>query len=73
MCIRAQGIDNNNGGVGKVRWACVISDNDGGFIRGRGIHNAPKGLETTTEAAGDRRRAQGIYDDNGSFGGGRRA
>ena len=55
VCLRAQLIDNDNGGVGK----------------GRGIDDASKVLETTTEAAGARQRAQGIYDDDRGVGGGR--
>ena len=57
MCLRAQGIDNNDGDVGRVRWARGISDNDGDFGRGQGIHDASKGSETTTKAAGARQRA----------------
>ena len=33
--------------------------------------NASKGLETTTEAAGGRRQARGMYDGNGGVSGGR--
>ena len=40
-------------------------------VKGRGKEDASEGLETTTEAAGARRWSQGIYDDNGGFGGGR--
>ena len=73
MCLRAEGIDNNEGGVGRVRRYKGLSDSDGGVGRGRGIRDASKGLETTTEAAGDRRWAQGIYDDDIGVEGGRRA
>ena len=57
MCLRAEGIDDNGGGVGRVRWAKLISNYDGGVDRGQGIGDAFKGLETTPEAAGDRRRS----------------
>ena len=72
MCLRDQGIDNDDGGgVFRVRRACGLSDNNGGVVRGRGIYNASEGFDTTTEAARDRRRARGIYNNNGSVGGGR--
>ena len=71
VCLRAQGINNDNGGVGRARQACGISDNDGGVGRVQGIHNASKGLETTAEVAGARRLDQGIYDDGGGVGRGR--
>ena len=48
-----QGIDNNNDGVGRVRRAGRISNDGGGVGRGRGIYDASKGLETTTEAEKD--------------------
>ena len=73
MCLRAQGIDDNDVGVGRVRRGCGISDNDGGVGRGRGICDVSKALETATESTGDRRRAQGIYNDDGGIGGGRLA
>ena len=50
MCLRAQVIDNEGGGVGRVREARGLSDNDGGVGRGQGIENASKGSETMTEA-----------------------
>ena len=58
MCLRAQGIDNNNCSAGRVRRERGLSDDDGGVDRGQGIYNASKGLETTAEAAGDRRRTK---------------
>ena len=57
MCLRDQGIDDDDGGVGRVRRARGISDNDGGIGRGRGINDASEVSETTTEAAGARRQA----------------
>ena len=69
MCLRDQGIDNNRGGVGRVRLAHGLSNDNRGVDRGRGIDDASKGLETTTEAAGARQRAQGIYDNNGDVDG----
>ena len=71
MCLRAQGIDNDDGGVGRLRRASGLSDNNGGVRRGQGIRDAYEGLETTTEAAGARQQAQGIYNDYIGFGGGR--
>ena len=68
MCLRAEGIDENNGGVGRGRRAKGLRDDDT-----RGIRDASKGLETTTDAAGDRRLDREIYDDGGGVGGGRRA
>ena len=45
-----QGVDNDNGGVGRVRRSQGISNDDRGVSRGRGIENASEGLETTIEA-----------------------
>ena len=56
MCLRAEVIDDYGGGVGRVRRAKGLSDNDGGINRGRGIRDASKVSETTTEAAGARRQ-----------------
>ena len=58
MCLQAQGIDNDDGVVGRVRQARGLSDDNGGVGRGQGIDNASKGLETTTEAARIRGRQQ---------------
>ena len=69
MCLWAHGID-DNGGVGRVRRFRRLSNDDGGVGRGRGICDVSEGLETTTEAAGDIRQAQGIYDNDGGVGGG---
>ena len=51
MCLRDQGIDDDGGGVARVRWAHEISDKDGGVGRGQGIDDASEGSETTTEAS----------------------
>ena len=71
MRLRAQGIDGDNGGVGRVRRSHRLSNNDGGVRKGQGTYNASKGSETTTEVAEARRRYQGIYDDNGGVSRGR--
>ena len=71
MCLRAQGIDDDDDGVGRLRRARGLSYDDGCVRRGQGVNDASKGLETTTEAAGDRQQSQGIYDDNRCIGGGR--
>ena len=52
MCLRDKGIDNNDGGVGRVGRTCGLSNSDGGFSRGQGIDDASEGLERTVEAAG---------------------
>ena len=71
VCLQAQGIDDNDGGVGRVRQSGGLSEDDGGVGRGRGIYDESKGLETTTEAARARQRAQGIYNNDGGVGKGR--
>ena len=48
-----------------------LSDDGGCIGGGQVIDNAFKVLETTTEAAGDQRRARGIYVNYGGVGGGR--
>ena len=67
MCLRAESVDDYNDGVRRISWAKGLSDDDGGVGRGRGIRDASKGSETTTETAGPRRRSQGIYDNDGNF------
>ena len=57
MRLRDQGIDDYDGGVGRVRLARGISDNNGGVRRGHGIYYVSEGSETTAEAAVARRRA----------------
>ena len=59
MCLRDLGIGDNDGGVGRVKRARRLSNNNGIVVIGRGIDNASEGSETTTEAArirGQRRR-----------------
>ena len=58
MCLRAQGIDNEGGGVVRVRQARGLSDDDRCVGRGQGIDNASEVLEKTTEAARARQRAR---------------
>ena len=70
VCLQAHGIDNNNDGVGRVRRAQGLSDNDGGVGRGQGIDDDSEGLEMTMEAAGYWRHAQGIYDNDKGVGAG---
>ena len=71
MCLQAEGIDENNGGVRRLRRAKGLRYNNGGVGRGQGIHDASEESETTADVAGDRRRTQGIYENNGGIGGGR--
>ena len=70
MCLRSQGIDDDDGVVNRVIRSRGLSDDGGGIGRGQGIDDASKGLETTTEAAGARKQDQGIYNDNRGLGGG---
>ena len=51
MRLQAQGIDDDDGGVGRVTQAQGLSDDGGGVGRGQRIYNASEGLETMTEAA----------------------
>ena len=51
MCLRSQGIDDDDGVVERVRQAHGLINNNGGVGRGRGIDNASDGLETTAEAS----------------------
>ena len=71
MCLRDQVIYDENDGISEGRWALRLSNNNGGFGGGRGIDDASKGLETTTEAAGARQQDRGIYNNNGGVGRGR--
>ena len=50
MCLRDQGIDNDDSGVDRVRGARRLSNNDEGVGRRRGIDDASEISETTTEA-----------------------
>ena len=71
MCLWAEVIDTKNGGVVRVRRSKGLIDNDEGVGRGQDIRRASEGSETTAEAAGASRRAQGIYDNNIGVRGGR--
>ena len=51
VCLRAQGIDDDGGGVGRVRRDRRLSDKDRGTVRGQGIDDAYEGSQSTTEAA----------------------
>ena len=73
MCLQAQGIDDDDGRVGRVRRSHRLSDNNGGVGRGQGIYNASEGSDTTAEATETKPWAQGIYDNDGGVGGGIRA
>ena len=53
MCLRDQGIDNNDGGVIRVRQARGISDENRGVGRELGIDDASEELEITEEAIED--------------------
>ena len=64
VCLQAQGIDNDDGGVRRVRQDRGLSDNDGNIVIGQGTDDASEGLETTPEAARYQRRARGIYNDD---------
>ena len=50
MYLQDQGIDYDNGSVGRVRRAHIISNDDGGVGRRQVIDSASKGLDTTTAA-----------------------
>ena len=61
----------NDGDVIGRRWAQGLSENNGGVGGHQGIDNSSRGSETTTEAAAVRLRYQGIYNYDGGVGGGR--
>ena len=65
MCLRAEGIDDNDGCFVRLIRSKGLRNNDGGVGRGQGIRDASKGSETTTDTAGGRRRSGGIYEDDG--------
>ena len=71
MCLQAQGFDKDYKGVGRVRRAHKLSDENGGVRRRQGIRDASKGSETMTDVGGDRRQDQGIYGEDGGVRGGR--
>ena len=60
VCLRADGIDDNDGGVRRVRRSKGLRDDDGGVGRGQWICYVSEGLETMTEAAGTGRWSRGI-------------
>ena len=65
VCLRAQGIDDDDSVVDRVRRAWGLSKDDGGVNRGRGIYDVSEVLETTTEASGiwgRRQRLRRRYD-----------
>ena len=70
MCLRSQGIDDDNGDVDGGIWSQVLRNNDGGVGGGREIHDTSEGSETMPEAEGDQRRDRGIYDNDGGVDGG---
>ena len=41
--LQAQGIDNDDGGVGRIRQVRRLSNNNGGVGIGRGIYDASEG------------------------------
>ena len=51
MCLRAQEFDNDDGGVARGRQAQGLSNNDGGVGGLQGIDDASDRLETKMEAA----------------------
>ena len=71
MCLQAQGTDNNDSGIVRVRRDHGISNDDGGVGREQGIRYASEGLETTAETTRARQWARGIYDDDVGVGGGK--
>ena len=62
MCLQDQGLDDNNGSVGRVRRAHKLRKNNRVAGRGRGIHNASEGSEITTGVVGARRGYRGPKD-----------
>ena len=62
MCLRAEGIHDNGGGVGRARRDKGLSNNDRSIDRGQEIRDASAGSDTTIKAKGDRRRG---IDDGG--------
>ena len=70
VCLWAQLIENDEGGIGVGRQARGLRDENGGGGGGRGIDDASEMPEMATEAVGDRRRARRIYNNDGGVGGG---
>ena len=50
MCLQAQVIDDNDGGISGRRRALGLNENDGGVGRGQGIDDTSEVSETTKEA-----------------------
>ena len=71
VCLQDQGIYNNNDYGIIIGRSQGLSKNYRCVSRGQGIRDASEVLETMTEAAGDIRRTQGIYDNNIGVRGGR--
>ena len=53
MCLRDQGIEEDNNFVKRVRQARGLSNDDGGVCIRRGIYDASEGSDTMIEAARD--------------------
>ena len=49
MCLRDQGIDDDDGGISRVRRERGVSNNNRGVGRRQGIDDTSKGSETMTE------------------------
>ena len=65
--LRAQGIDDDNVIVDRVRQAHGLSNGQGGVGREQGMHDASEVLETTTEASRIQGRQQRLrHRDDGS-------
>ena len=54
MRLRAQGVNDSDDGVGRVRRARRISDDKIGVVRGQVIYDVSKESDTMTEAVVDR-------------------
>ena len=65
MCLRDQGIDDNDGVVARVRRSCGLNDYSGGVGKGRGIDDASEGFETMTEALRIQGRRQSLWRCDG--------
>ena len=68
MCLRSQGIDDSDGGIGIGRRSWGLSDDNRGVGGERGIDSASERSEKTADTMGARRRARGIYDNDGGVG-----
>ena len=63
MCLWDQGIDDDDGGVSRLRLDRGLSDDNRSVVRVQVIYDASEGSEKTTEAA----RSQGIYENDGGI------